>query len=701
MRKSTLFILLALLLVSVVALSACGGSKATPTQAPAEEKPAAATEAPAQKPAEKPTEAPAAEKKEFKVGLVTDVGRINDRSFNQSAWEGVKMAAEKLGLSENDIKYIETKDAKDYADNINQFIENGYNVIISVGFALGDATHEAAVNNPDIMFIGVDQFQADPLPNYAGLIFPEDKAGYLAGVLAASLTKTGTIGAVLGTDLVPPVVAFKEGYEAGAKATKPDIKLISTYHPGELSQAFVDPEWGAATAKQAMDQGADVIFGAGGMTGNGALQEVAAAAESGKEVYCIGVDTDQWETLPAAHPCLVSSAMKLITPGVADLIEKAYNGDFPGGNYVGDVGLAPFHDFEDKVPQEVKDLLVETKKGLMDGSISTGYNPGGAPAEEEKPEAEAKTFTVGMVSDLGGIDDKSFNQTAWKGIEDAMKDLPVEGVFLESQQQTDYEKNINEFISQKKDLIITVGFMLGDATKKAAEANPDAKFAIVDYPSEAPNIRGLLFNVAEPSFLAGYLAAGVSETGVVCTYGGINIPPVVEFMAAFQNGVNYYNEKNGADVTLLGWDNEAQDGAFTGNFESTDDGRRFAENFFDEGCDVIFPVAGPVGLGSAAAAKDRGMMMIGVDTDQYISAPEFGSVLFTSVLKNMDKAVYDTIADLINGKFEGGENYLGTLANGGVGLAPYHDFEDKVSDELKADIESLIQDIIDGKVSVK
>ncbi len=373
MRKSTLFILLALLLVSVVALSACGG-KATPTQAPAEEKPAAeATQAPAVE----ATEAPAMEKKEFKVGLVTDVGRINDRSFNQSAWEGVKMAADKLGLTENDIKYIETKDAKDYADNINQFVENGYNVIISVGFALGDATHQAATENPDIMFIGVDQFQADPLPNYAGLIFPEDKAGYLAGVLAASLDKTGTIAAVLGTDLVPPVVAFKEGYEAGAKATKPDIKLISTYHPGELSQAFVDPEWGAATAKQAMDQGADVVFGAGGMTGNGALQEVAAAAEAGKEVYCIGVDTDQWETLPAAHPCLVSSAMKLITPGVAELITKAAAGDFPGGNYVGDVGLAPFHDFEDKVPQDVKDLLAKTKEGLLDGSIDTGYHPGG------------------------------------------------------------------------------------------------------------------------------------------------------------------------------------------------------------------------------------------------------------------------------------------------------------------------------------
>jgi basic membrane protein A len=260
---------------------------------------------------------------------------------------------------------------------MNQFIENGYDVIVTVGFGMGDATHEAALANPDIFFIGVDQFQVEALPNYAGLIFPEDKAGYMAGVLAASLSKTGTIGAVLGTDLVPPVVAFKEGYEAGAKATNPDIKLISTYHPGELSQAFVDPEWGAATAKQAMDQGADVIFGAGGMTGNGALQEVAAAAESGKEVYCIGVDSDQWETLPAAHPCLVSSAMKLITPGVAGLISMANKDNFPGGNYVGDVGLAPFHDFADKVPADLQAKLKEIKQGLLSGDIDTGYHPGG------------------------------------------------------------------------------------------------------------------------------------------------------------------------------------------------------------------------------------------------------------------------------------------------------------------------------------
>lgn len=310
---------------------------------------------------------------QFKVGLVTDVGRVNDRSFNQSAWEGVVAAAEGLGLSEDDIKYIETQDAKDYADNIQQFIDADYNVILSVGFALGDATTVAAKDNPDVFFIGIDQFQGEAIPNLTGLIFNEDHSGYLAGVLAGSLSKTGTIAAVLGTDLVPPVVAFNEGYVAGAMSVNSDINVISTYHPGEISQAFVDPEWGAATAKQALDQGADVIFGAGGITGNGALQEIATADGAGESVFCIGVDTDQWNTVPAAQPCLISSAMKLITPGVVELVNLANEGAFPGGNYFGDADLAPFHDFDDMVPQDLKDLLAETKAGLIDGSIDTGY----------------------------------------------------------------------------------------------------------------------------------------------------------------------------------------------------------------------------------------------------------------------------------------------------------------------------------------
>jgi basic membrane protein A and related proteins len=364
--------IVSLLMVLVLVVSACAPTTTAPagTEASAE---AAATEAPAEgaeatpEPAEEAegAEAPAA----LLVGLVTDVGRVNDRSFNQSAWQGVQNYAAAAGLGEDDFRYVETQAATDYADNIQQFVDAGYQVIVTVGFALGEATITAAQENPDIYFIGVDQFQGETLPNLVGLVFHEDQSGFLAGALAAHLSKSGTIAAVLGTDLVPPVVAFGEGYQAGALYINPDINVISTYHPGELSQAFTDPEWGAATARQAIDQGADVIFGAGGLTGNGALQE--AATQEG--LYCIGVDTDQWETLPAAHPCLVSSAMKLITPAVEELIGTVADGSFQGGNYFGQAGLAPFHDFEDVVPQEVKDSLAEIDAGLKDGSITTGY----------------------------------------------------------------------------------------------------------------------------------------------------------------------------------------------------------------------------------------------------------------------------------------------------------------------------------------
>jgi len=304
------------------------------------------------------------------VGLVTDVGEVDDKSFNQSAWEGVQAVEKEMGAQ---IDYVETKDAKDYQSNIALFGDQGYDIIVTVGFAMADATVEAAGKYPDVDFIGVDQFQGAPLENVTGLIFPEDKSGFLAGALAAMMTKTNTIAAVLGTDLVPPVVAFKEGYEGGAEYINPDVNIISTYHPGGLDVAFTDPEWGATTAKQAMDQGADFVFGAGGKTGNGALIEVAG----NEGVYCIGVDSDQWETVPEAHPCLISSAMKLITPGVTGLIKNSVEGSFPGGNFLGPVGLAPFHDHEDDVPQEVKDQLEAINSGLDDGSISTGYNPGG------------------------------------------------------------------------------------------------------------------------------------------------------------------------------------------------------------------------------------------------------------------------------------------------------------------------------------
>ena len=322
-------------------------------------------------PACAPAAADCASENVFCVGLVTDVGKIDDKSFNQSAWEGVQQAKEE-GVADQ-VQYIETTDSKDYDKNIATFADAGYDVIVTVGFALGEATLAAADKYPDTDFIGVDQFiEADPAPaNMTGLNFPEDNAGFLVGALAAMMTETGKIGSVCGTDAVPPVWRFGEGYRAGAAYIDPDVEVFVVYHNDVgFDKTFVDPEWGAATANSMIDQGADVIFGAGGKTGNGA---VTAAAQRG--VYGIGVDTDQYYTLPEAAPRMLSSAMKLITPGVFDLIKLSSEGNFPGGNYYGDAGYAPFHDLENEVPGDVKTKMEEIAAGLLDGSIKTNVPP--------------------------------------------------------------------------------------------------------------------------------------------------------------------------------------------------------------------------------------------------------------------------------------------------------------------------------------
>ncbi len=337
-----------------------------------------------------------------------------------------------------------------------------------------------------------------------------------------------------------------------------------------------------------------------------------------------------------------------------------------------------------------KKLMIVVFALALFALLATACGGAAAPAEEGGEEV----FRVGMVTDLGGIDDRSFNATSWHGLELARDELGVEIAYLESQQQADYAANITQFIDQGYDMIITVGFLLGDDTKTFAEQNPDVKFAIVDFAYDPPldNVLGLTFAVDEATFLAGYLSAGMTQSGKVGTFGGIEIPPVVQFMVGYEAGVNYYNEQHGTNVEVLGMD------FFVGNFESTDDGRRAGEDLIAEGADIIMPVAGPVGLGTAAAVMDNpGTMLIGVDTDWCISAEEFCPVVLTSVLKNMDVAVRDAIKMAVEGEFEGG-TYVGTLANDGVGLAPFHEFEDDVPDDLRAELDEVRQGIIDGTI---
>jgi basic membrane protein A len=341
--------------------------------------------------------------------------------------------------------------------------------------------------------------------------------------------------------------------------------------------------------------------------------------------------------------------------------------------------------------------------------------PAAAPAATQAPAAAA--FKVGEVTDLGGVDDKSFNALGWKGVQDAISQLGIDGKYLESKDQSDYAKNIQQFLSEGDQLIITVGFLLGVDTATAAKANPDTKFAIIDYTypdcypgavegkdcgssTDIPNVRGMAFETDQAAFLAGYAAAAMTKTGTVGTFGGIKIPTVTIFMKGMEAGIKYYNQQKSASVKLLGWDTAKDDGLFTGNFESTDDGRKFAESLMQEGADIIMPVAGPVGLGSAAVCKETGKCtIIGVDTDWYVSAPEYQSVVLTSVQKKVDVAVFSTIKDAMDGTFTGGTKTY-TLADGALDLAPFHDFDSQVPAGLKDEIAKAKAAIIDGSLTV-
>ena len=303
------------------------------------------------------------------VGLVTDVGRVNDKGFNQSAYEGME-AAKTEAPTCFETEYIETTSQSDYAPNIAQFTDSGADVVIGVGFLLGDALGDAAKANSDIKFISVDGVpnpghDESWMTNGESLFFAEDQAGYMAGVLAASMTKSDHIGVVGGLVVVPPVERFVEGYIDGAKSVNPDIQVDFVY-----TTSFVDPPQGSNAAQQMIDSGADVIFGAGGLTGNGAL-EAACQAEG---VYAIGVDTDQYETLPSVQSCILSSATKNIVEALKNSLLRIAQDQFTPGFHTDDastngIGLAPFHDMEAEVPAEVKTLLDETFAGLADGSI--------------------------------------------------------------------------------------------------------------------------------------------------------------------------------------------------------------------------------------------------------------------------------------------------------------------------------------------
>ena len=328
--------------------------------------------------------------------------------------------------------------------------------------------------------------------------------------------------------------------------------------------------------------------------------------------------------------------------------------------------------------------------------------------------SETSDFLPCVVSDAGGFDDKSFNQLSYEGVEQAADELGSEFKAVESNSENDYGPNLESLVAEGCDTIVTVGFALASATKESAAANPDLNYILIDDAADGgedgktfdgqadePNIKPILYNTAEAAFMAGYVAADYSKTGVVGTYGGMEYPTVTIFMDGFKQGVDHYNKEKGEDVKVVGWDGKT--GTFTGGFEANETATNTARQLLDQDVDVILPVGGPIYQGALTAIESSGkdVALVGTDADVFETDPKTQEVILTSILKNMKISTYEAVtASAEEGDFDFSP-YVGNLENDGVGLAPFHNFESKVSDSVKTELDQIRQDIIDGKIKVK
>ncbi|MFT4213994.1 MAG: BMP family ABC transporter substrate-binding protein [Microbacterium sp.] len=356
---------------------------------------------------------------------------------------------------------------------------------------------------------------------------------------------------------------------------------------------------------------------------------------------------------------------------------------------------------------------VTTAAALLFALSGCGSAPEASTTETESAVDVVDGFLPCLVSDAGGWNDKSFNQSAKEGIDAAAAELGIEPLEFESTSENDYAPNMEQAVAEGCTLIISVGFNLSAATVDTANANPDVNFAIIDDwadndydgTTDAPNIKPLVFDTAQAAYLGGYAAAAWSaQTGVnkVGTFGGMQIPSVAVFMDGYQLGVEKYNEDKGAAVEVYGWDTEAQEGSFTGAFDANDTAKQTAQGVLDQGVDVLLPVGGPIYQSAAAAIADSGkdIVMLGVDTDLAVADDSVADITLVSIMKAIDVAVHDATVAAAAGEFDV-EPYVGTLENEGVKLSSFHDFESQLPDGLLDELTALQEAIIAGDITVE
>jgi basic membrane protein A len=309
---------------------------------------------------------------------------------------------------------------------------------------------------------------------------------------------------------------------------------------------------------------------------------------------------------------------------------------------------------------------------------------GGQEASKDEP----GKIRVGLVLSVGGLGDKSFNDSAYEGLKRAEKELGIVPIYGQPEQMAEDEKYLRQYAEQGMGLVIAVGFLMKDALEKVAGEFPQTRFAIIDAVVEAPNVASLVFREHEGSFLVGAIAGLVTKTGKVGFVGGMDIPLIHKFEVGYTEGVKYVNPAADVIIAYAGSGPEA--------FHDPVKGKSLALSQFGRGADIIFQAAGSTGNGVIDAAQERGLYAIGVDANQNYMAP--GHVL-TSMLKRVDVSVFEIIKEVVEGKFTGGEHVYG-LEIDGVGYALDQYNEGLLSQEVIDRIEEIKADIVAGKIQV-
>ncbi len=678
LRRPRILVLLAAFLLAV---AACGGDD-EPTVTTADSGATATTEAPAPMPVGEP----------ISVGLAYDIGGRGDQSFNDSAAAGLDRAADELGVSISEASANE--DGTNREELLALQASEGADVVIGVGFLFAEPMAVVAGEFPETNFAIVDSVV--DAPNVAGLTFAEEQGSFLVGVAAALKSEAGKVGFIGGVN-IPLIHAFEAGFLAGVNAVDPSIEILSQYvtEPPNFD-GFTDPAAGRVIGQAMFEQGADVVYHAAGSTGGGLFQAAKDYSEANNtHVWAIGVDSDQYLTAPDFQDYILTSMLKRVDVAVYSTIAAVQDGSYSAGPQVFDlsvdgVGYSTSGGYvDDIVPQ-----LEEWKQRIVSGELTVSRDPTNLATVPLMPVGEP--ISVGLAYDIGGRGDQSFNDSAAAGLDRAADEL---GVSISEASANEDGTNREELLalqaSEGADVVIGVGFLFAEPMAVVAGEFPETNFAIVDSVVDAPNVAGLTFAEEQGSFLVGVAAALKSEAGKVGFIGGVNIPLIHAFEAGFLAGVNAVDPS----IEIL-----SQYVTEPPNFDGFTDpaaGRVIGQAMFEQGADVVYHAAGSTGGGLFQAAKDYSeannthVWAIGVDSDQYLTAPDFQDYILTSMLKRVDVAVYSTIAAVQDGSYSAGPQVF-DLSVDGVGYSTSGGYVDDIVPQL----EEWKQRIVSGELTV-